>query len=155
MINSVNLTGRMTSAITLRQTQSGKSVGNFTLAVNRDMKNAQGEREADFINCVAWDKTADVMAQYLQKGSLIGVEGRLQTRSYDKNGTTIYVTEVIVNHLSFLESRREAQPNTTANGGYTANHQVGGYQPSQQNTMFTPSYQSQALPSVSDDDLPF
>ena len=105
-MNSVQLIGRLTKDIDLRQTQSGNSVGSFTLAVNRNFKNQQGEREADFILCVAWRKAAEVLAQYTQKGSRVGVEGRIQTRNYDDpQGNRVYVTEVVVDQVHFLESR--------------------------------------------------
>ncbi len=82
MINRVVLVGRLTKDPELRRTQSGTSVVSYTIAVNR--RSAQpGQPDADFINCVAWNKTAELMAQYLHKGSLIGVEGRIQTRNYE------------------------------------------------------------------------
>ena len=109
-MNSVQLIGRLTKDIDLKQTPSGNSVGSFTLAVNRNFKNQQGEREADFILCVAWRKTAEVLAQYTQKGSRVGVEGRIQTRNYDDpQGNRVYVTEVVVDQVHFLESRDEQQ----------------------------------------------
>lgn len=108
MINSVSLTGRLTKDPELRMTQSGTSVTSFTLAVNR-RPNSQGQQEADFISCVAWGKTAQVAEQYLHKGSLIGIEGRIQTRSYDnQQGQRVYVTEVVTETLSFLESRQQS-----------------------------------------------
>ena len=108
-MNKTILIGRLTKDIDLRKTPNGASVVQFTIAVNRRVKQ-QGQPEADFINCVAWNKTADVMAQYLHKGSQIGVEGRIQTRSYDdKDGKRIYVTEVIVEAFDFLESRGNGQ----------------------------------------------
>lgn len=98
MINNVVLTGRLTKDIELRRTTSGKTCTSFTLAVNRN------KQETDFINCVAWDKLAELLEQYTHKGSQIGVEGRIQTRNYDdRNGKKVYVTEVLVNSISFLE----------------------------------------------------
>ena len=98
MINSVVLTGRLTKDIELRRTTSGKTCTSFTLAVNRN------KQETDFINCVAWDKVAELLERYTHKGSQIGVEGRIQTRNYDdKNGKKVYITEVLVNSISFLE----------------------------------------------------
>ena len=107
MINSVAISGRITKDLDLRKTQSGMSVLSFTLAVNKKFKQAD-QPDADFINCVAFNKTADFMSKYLGKGSLIGVEGRIQTRNYeDKSGNRVYVTEVIAESVSFLESKRD------------------------------------------------
>lgn len=107
MINSVTLTGRLTKQPDMRATQSGLSVLNFTIAVNRNY----GENEADFIQCVAFKKTAEIIAQYAQKGSLVGIVGRLQVRNYENNeGNRVYVTEVVVNDFSFLESKNQVNP---------------------------------------------
>ncbi len=109
MINRVILVGRVTKDPVLRKTPNGTSVVSFTLAVNRNIKK-EGQPEADFINCVAWNKTADFMAQYVRKGALLGVEGRIQTRNYDdKNGKRVYVTEVVANSVQLLESKKDAQ----------------------------------------------
>jgi single-strand DNA-binding protein len=109
MINSVAISGRITKDLDLRKTQSGVSVLSFTLAVNKKFKQAD-QPDADFINCVAFNKTADFMSKYLGKGSLIGVEGRIQTRNYeDKSGNRVYVTEVIAESVSFLESKRDSE----------------------------------------------
>ncbi len=93
MINRVVLVGRLTKDSDLKYTSSGTAVASFTLAVNRQFTNQSGEREADFINCVVWRKQAESLANFTRKGSLIGVEGRLQTRSYDnQQGQRVYVT---------------------------------------------------------------
>lgn len=108
MINKVILVGRITKDPELRKTQSGASVVSFTLACNRRVP-SQGQ-DADFINCVAWNKTADFMAQYVRKGALLGIEGRIQTRNYDdKDGKRVYVTEVVANSVQLLESKKDAQ----------------------------------------------
>ena len=105
-MNRAVLVGRITRDIELKKTGSGSSVVNFTIAINRTYTNAQGERETDFINCVAWGRTADNMAAYIGKGSLIGVDGRIQTRTYDNNaGQKVYVTEVFADSVQFLESK--------------------------------------------------
>lgn len=110
MINRVVLTGRMTKDPELKNTQSGTPVLAFTLAVDRNFKK-EGQPEADFIQCVAWNRQAEAMAQYLHRGSLIGIDGRLQTRSYDnKQGQRVYITEVLVESFTFLESRNQSQP---------------------------------------------
>lgn len=106
-MNNANLVGRLTRPIDLRYTQTGIAYGSFTLAVTRKYKNKDGEREADFINCVIWKKGAELLANYTQKGSLIGVSGPIQTRSYDnQQGQRVYVTEVLVENFDFLESRK-------------------------------------------------
>src|SRR5690625_7503359 len=106
MINRVVLVGRLTRDPDLRYTSSGIAVANFTIAVNRPFSNQQGEREADFINCVIWRKPAENLANYMSKGSLIGVDGRIQSRSYDgQDGIRVYVTEVVSDCVKFLESR--------------------------------------------------
>lgn len=103
MINRVVLAGRPTRGPELKNTNSGTSVCAFTLAVDRNFKNQSGEREADFINCIAWKKTAEIMSRYVKKGSVIGVDGRIQTRSYEnRDGQRVHVTEVIVENFSFL-----------------------------------------------------
>lgn len=108
MINSVALTGRLTKDIELKYTPSGIPVGSFTLAINRKFTKENGEREADFINCVVWRKTAETMSNHLKKGSLIGVEGNLQSRTYeDRNGNTVFITEVNIEHFIFLEAKQE------------------------------------------------
>lgn len=108
MINSVILTGRLTKNIDLRQTSTGKAMTYFTLAVNRAFKNEQGVSDADFITCVAFEKQAENMARYLTQGSLIAVEGRISTRNFQgKDGNTVYVTEVIANNVTFLESKKQ------------------------------------------------
>lgn len=114
-MNRAVLVGRITKDPELKKTSSGSSVVNFTIAINRTYTNANGEREADFINCVAWGRTAENMASYVAKGSLIGVDGRIQTRSYeDANGRRVYVTEVFADNLQFLESKNTTQSNNNA-----------------------------------------
>lgn len=108
MINNVSLTGRLTKNLELRQASTGKVMTYFTLAVNRNFKNEQGEQTADFISCVAFGKQAENMARFLSQGSLIGVEGRISTRNFQgKDGNTVYVTEVIANNVTFLESKKQ------------------------------------------------
>lgn len=125
MINRVVLVGRMTRDPELRRTPSGAAVASFTLAMNRTFASANGERQADFINCVVWNKTAENVERYCSKGQLVGVEGRLQSRSYDANdGRKVNVVEVVCDSVQFLESRgtRErstsSQPNTSNQSFY-------------------------------------
>lgn len=146
MINRVVLVGRLTKDADLRYTSNGAAVASFTVAVNRQFTNQSGEREADFINCVAWRKTAETLANFTRKGSLVGVEGRIQTRSYDnQQGQRVYVTEVVVDTFSLLESKSVSEQrqshdgnssapttnqNTSYSGGSSSNNQSqsGGYQ---------------------------
>lgn len=108
MLNSVVLIGRMTKDPELRYTQAGKGVASFTLAVDRPFKNANGDKETDFINCVQWGKGAEFTAQYTAKGSLVAVEGRLQVRTYDKDGQKRWVTEVVAENVRFLDRRKDS-----------------------------------------------
>ena len=110
MSNRIVLIGRLTKDPELRYTQSGKAVCTFTLAVDRPYLANNGNREADFINIVVWNKTAENCAQYLAKGKLAAVDGRLQIRSYDgQDGQRRYVTEVIADNVQFLSPKSEAQ----------------------------------------------
>ena len=106
MINRAILVGRLTRDPDLRYTASGAAVATFTVAVNRQFTNQQGEREADFINCVMWRKPAENFANFTHKGSLVGIDGRIQTRSYEnQQGTRVYVTEVVADNFEFLETK--------------------------------------------------
>lgn len=112
-MNKVILIGRLTADPDIRRTQSGKCVASYRLAVDRPFK-SDGQPEADFISCVAWGKSGEFCQRYLYKGMKIALEGRIQTRTYDdKNGKKVYVTEVIVEHHEFCESKRSAD-----SGGY-------------------------------------
>jgi|SRR5690625_535223 len=146
MINNWTGVGRLTRDPELRYTQNGKAVANFTIAVNRPFKNAQGEQEADFINCNAWGKQAENLANYMKKGSQIGITGRINTRSYEnQEGKRIYVTEVVADQVAFLEPKNQN------------NHQPQNK--SQDNNPFSRGNnppKSEAEPiDISDDDLPF
>ena len=114
-MNKTVLVGRLTKDVELRKTTEGKSVTNFIVAINRTYTNANGEREADFINCVAWGGTADNMATYVSKGSLVGVDGRIQTRSYEAEGRRVYVTEVFADSVQFLDPKETNQPAQQSN----------------------------------------
>ncbi|GBY12251.1 single-stranded DNA-binding protein [Staphylococcus aureus] len=120
MINRTVLVGRLTKDPELRSTPNGVNVGTFTLAVNRTFTNAQGEREADFINVVVFKKQAENVERYLSKGSLAGVDGRLQTRSYEnKDGQRVFVTEVVADSVQFLEPKSNNQQNNQQYNGQT------------------------------------
>ena len=110
MINNVVLVGRMTKEAELRYTPSNIAVATFTLAVNRDFKGENGEREADFINVVLWRQAAENLANWTKKGSLVGVTGRIQTRNYEnQQGQRVYVTEVVADRFQLLESKGDNQ----------------------------------------------
>ncbi len=116
-MNKVFLIGRVTKDTELKTTTSGKSVTSFTLAVNRDYKNADGSYDADFINCVAYGQQAETISKYVRKGDKFSVVGKMQTRNYEKNGSKVYVTEVIVDGFEFLESKKDkpAEPTSYSN----------------------------------------
>ena len=109
-MNKVELVGRLTAKPELRYTSSNTAYTRFSVAVNRNFTNANGEREADFINVVAWRKQAETIARYFDKGNLIGIEGRLQTGSYDdKDGNKRYTVDVALDNFEFLESKNKSQ----------------------------------------------
>lgn len=130
-MNKVILTGRLTQDPEMRHTGNGTQVANFTLAVNRDFKNQQGEREADFINCVVWKKLAELVTNHLSKGRMIAIEGRLQTRSYEDNqGVRRKAVEVVANNVEFLpdgKGKGNGQSNNTQNKS-TQSHNAGDIQ---------------------------
>ena len=121
MINNVCLVGRLTRPVDLRYTSNGTAFGSFSLAIDRTYKNQAGEKETDFINCVIWRKSAVNLSNFTKKGSLLGVEGRLQTRNYENyEGKKVYITEVLVENFSLLESKatteaRDTQAQETTN----------------------------------------
>ncbi len=184
MINRVVLVGRLTKDPELKYTKNGVAMTRFTLAVNRPFKNQQGENEADFINCIAWRRQAENTATYVGKGSLIGIDGRIQTSNFEgQDGQRVFMTEVVADSVQFLEPRgasQQRQPQSgfgaPSFGGQPAqsNQPFGGSQ--QQNAGMTPPFQQNTQPQqqnenytninddpfskggsvdVSDDDLPF
>ena len=178
MINRTVLVGRLTKEPELKYTQSGVAVCRFTLAVNRTFANQSGEREADFINVVTWRKQAENTANYLRKGSLAGIEGRIQTSSFDgQDGKRVFMTEVVADSVQFLEPRSSSdnggsQPSSSGNTtGAAANSNGSGatngpaYQSPSSNTQYGgPVSAGTAVGNdpfggnpieVSDDDLPF
>ncbi|APU72505.1 single-stranded DNA-binding protein [Companilactobacillus crustorum] len=117
MINRVVLVGRLTRDPELRYTANGAAVASFTVAVNRQFTNSQGEREADFIGCTIWRKAAENFVNFTKKGSLVGIDGRIQTSSYDnQQGQRVYRTDVIVENFSLLESRAESERRDSGSG---------------------------------------
>lgn len=151
MINRVVLVGRLTKDPEFRTTQSGVDVANFTLAVNRNFTNAQGEREADFINVVVFRKQAENVNNYLSKGSLAGVDGRVQSRSYDNNeGKRVFVTEVVADSVQFLE------PKGNNNQNVTQGQQTGTKKQQTGNVAKDNPFANANGPiDITDDDLPF
>jgi len=142
MLNNVSLVGRLTKDVELRYTPSNVAVATFTLAVNRTFKNENGDREADFINCVMWRQQAENLASWAKRGALIGITGRIQTRSYDnQQGQRVYVTEVVAEQFQLLESKGQQ-----GNQG----------QQRQQTQQQEPDFSRQGAPmDISSDDLPF
>ena len=110
MINQVFIIGRTTKEPEFRQTQNGVSVATFTIACDRNFKNAQGEKETDFFNIVCWRGLAETVGRYLGKGRLVAVSGRLQNRSYEtKDGTKRYITEIVASEVQFLDRAKDAE----------------------------------------------
>lgn len=132
-MNRTILVGRLTKDPELRYTPSGVAVATFTLAVNRTFTNQSGEREADFINCVVWRKQAENVANFLKKGSLAGIDGRIQTRSFEgQDGKRVYVTEVVAESVQFLEPKSGSGGNVA--GGSNSGSQGGNRGESNRNT---------------------
>ena len=165
-MNTVQLVGRLTRDVELRFTSSGTAVGSFTIAVNRNFTNQQGEREADFISCVIWRKAAENFANFTRKGSLVGVTGRIQTRHYDnQQGQRVYVTEVVVENFDLLESRSVTEqrpvsaPQPSTGAGNNFNQQTNYQQPAQNsfnNFASSSPFMDEGHPiDISEDDLPF
>lgn len=147
MINRVVLVGRITRDPELRKTNTGTSVVSFTLAVNRRFSsNQEGGQDADFISCVAWRQSADFMANYVKQGTLLGVEGRIQTRNYkDQSDRTVYVTEVVCDSVQILAQKRaEEAPNTYRQTNYSQSEY----------TSVEREFDSDTV-DISSDDLPF
>ncbi|HBK4554642.1 single-stranded DNA-binding protein [Listeria monocytogenes] len=160
MMNRVVLVGRLTKDPDLRYTPAGAAVATFTLAVNRAFTNQNGEREADFIQCVVWRKPAENAANFLKKGSMAGVDGRIQTRNYEDNdGKRVYVTEIVAESVQFLEPKQNAVEGSTPNNNqneanYSNNNKNGSYRAS--SSQNSDSFANEGKPiDISDDDLPF
>ncbi|WP_270768615.1 single-stranded DNA-binding protein [Lacticaseibacillus rhamnosus] len=145
MLNSVALTGRLTRDVDLRYTQSGTAVGSFTIAVDRQFRSANGNRDTDFINCAIWRKSAENFANFTHKGSLVGIEGHIQTRTYDNaQGQKVFVTEVIVENFALLEPRQISQDSQQRSTNNPAAASQGN------------RFANNGQPiDISDDDLPF
>lgn len=164
MLNRVILIGRLTRDPELRYTPAGVAVTQFTLAVDRPFSSSQGEREADFIPVVTWRQLAETCANYLRKGRLTAVEGRIQVRNYENNeGKRVYVTEVIADNVRFLESNRDSGPredsyDNSGAGSYNAGGSGQSNRPAQTpraNTSIDPFKDDGRPIDISEDDLPF
>lgn len=143
MINNVVLVGRLTRDPELKYTPQNQAVGTFSLAVNRPFKNANGEREADFINCVIWRQQAENLSNFAKKGALIGITGRIQTRNYEnQQGQKVYVTEVVADNFQMLESNK------------SQGQQDNKPQTQNKKPQYPDAFGSNPM-EISDDDLPF
>ena len=166
-MNKVILIGRLTKDPELRTIASGNATTSFTIAVNRNFTNQNGEREADFINCVAWRKQAENVAKYCTKGSQVAVDGRIQTRNYDaQDGTKRYVTEVIADNVSFLGGRSTSSESSSyaannynnvsnTNDSMSSNNFGGSNDIVTTNLSEDPYANMGSEVALSDDDLPF
>ena len=166
MINNVVLVGRLTKDIDLKYTGSGTAVGTFNLAVNRKFTDQNGERKSDFINCVIWRKAAENMANFTRKGSLVGIEGSIQTRNYDnQQGNRVYVTEVVVDNFTLLEPKQTTEQRPRENTYKQQDKQEKSMDASKKpNVNYTDFDQYENTPDpfatgesidLEDDDLPF
>ncbi|MUV06859.1 single-stranded DNA-binding protein [Planococcaceae bacterium Storch 2/2-2] len=154
MINRVVLVGRLTRDPELKFTQSGLAVCRFTLAVNRPFRNQQGENEADFINCVTWRKTAENVANYLTKGSLAGVDGRIQTSNFEgRDGNRVFMTEVVAESVQFLEPKRKNESPTDPFPVSKGENNFGNYGTTMKEA--AKNNNNHFGGSLPDDDLPF
>lgn len=159
-MNRVELVGRLTRDVEVRKTQSNLSVATFTVAcdrrVSRDQQN-QGQQTADFISCVAWRQTADFLGSYARKGSMVAVEGRIQTRNYDdRDGKRVYVTEVVADHVQLLESRSQSQARQdTAPASYPSYQSEPQNDPFGSNDFSNADFNTGPGLDISSDDLPF
>lgn len=153
-MNRVILVGRLTKDPELRYTPNGVAVATFTLAVNRLFANESGNRQADFINCVVWRRPAENVANFLKKGNLAGVDGRIKTRNYeDQHGRRIYVTEVLAESVQFLEPKGKGDGNERQQQG--GSFPFGNQQPGYTRVDDDPFANSGETIDISDDDLPF
>lgn len=153
MLNRVILIGRLTRDPELRYTPSGVAVTKFSVAVNRNYSNQQGEREADFINIVTWRGLAENCANYLKKGALVALEGKIQTGKYEKEGRTVYTTDVVADEVRFLDSKNRGETSSDfGNSSYGGNNQGGSYG---RTSTHDPFVDDGRPIDLSDDDLPF
>ena len=141
-MNKAILVGRLTKDPELKTTASGVSVCSFTIAVNRRFRNAEGNYDADFINCVAWRQQADFLSRFFAKGRMVGVIGSIQTRNYERDGQRVYVTEVVADEISFVDSKAQGDGAPQSTPAPSANTNSFGADDG-------------FIPMPADDDLPF
>ena len=147
--------GRLTKDVELRYTQQGTAVANFTVAVNRD-RTANGEPEADFHRCTAWGKTAEAIANYLRKGDMAAVFGKVHNRSYEKDGQRVYITEIKVDYVKFLSPRNQQQGQGQAQPYNQGNYNTHAQSSVQASFGADTSFMNEGHPiDISEDDLPF
>ena len=160
MINRVVLVGRLTRDVEVRKTASGLSVATFTVACDRRMARGQdgnNQQSADFISCVAWRQAADFLGSYARKGALVGVEGRIQTRNYDRDGQKVYVTEIVCDTVNLLESKSQSQ-SRAQNSSYQDNSYQQPYSQPKTSTnddFVSDDFGAEIEMDISSDDLPF
>ena len=143
-MNKAILVGRLTKDPELKTTGSGVSVCSFTIAINRRFKNAEGNYDADFINCVAWRQQAEFLSRYFAKGRMVGVVGSIQTRNYEKDGQRVYVTEVVAEEINFVDSKSQNDGASAAPSFANNNSNTGSF-----------GADDGFIPMPADDDLPF
>ena len=141
-MNKAILVGRLTKDPELKTTGSGVSVCSFTIAVNRRFKNAEGNYDADFINCVAWRQQAEFLSRYFTKGRMVGICGSIQTRNYERDGQRVYVTEVVADEINFVESKSQGEGAPAMSNPVNTNTSSFGADDG-------------FIPMPADDDLPF
>lgn len=156
MINNVTLVGRLTKDPDLRYTQSGIATARFTLAVNRSFKNQNGEQQADFISIQVWRKTAENVANYCRKGSLVGIVGRIQTGSYDnQQGQRVYTTDVVADSVQFLETKSGQNADNTQKSGPNTPFADQKQNKTEYEPQTDPFVNDGTPIEINDDDLPF
>lgn len=158
MINRVVLVGRLTRDVEVRKTQSGLSVASFTVACDRRFSKdaGQNQQQADFISCVAWRQTADFLGSYARKGAMVGVEGRIQTRSYDdRDGKKVYVTEVVCDSVQLLESKSQSQARTSTGSSYQSGSSYDNSYDSGNEPLGPEDFNTGPSLDIASDDLPF
>ena len=141
-MNKAILVGRLTKDPELKTTASGVSVCSFTIAINRRFRNAEGNYDADFINCVAWRQQADFLSKFFSKGRMVGVIGSIQTRNYERDGQRVYITEVVADEISFVDSKSQGDSAPQSASAPSANTNSFGADDG-------------FIPMPADDDLPF
>ena len=147
MINRAVIVGRLTKDPDVRVTPSGLSMATFTVACDRQKKKDDQESQADFIRCIAWRQSAEYLERYAKRGMIVGVDGRIQTGSYEKNGITIYTTDVVCDNVKILSEKKQA---SEARPVATESHSMKDYA-----NEVSQDFGTQNDPYITDEDLPF